>query len=102
MRRGREPTSRIGVGSASDRGDDASYAEDMQVAMYDAGGGYDYHHDGFGRYLTVLSYLNGVGGTYFPFGDDEDDRDGDDDDNDAAPSSRTVACGGRTDDGDDD
>ncbi len=51
--------------------DDSSYAEDMQVAIYVAGGGYDYHHDGYGRYLTVLSYLNGVGGTYFPFGNDD-------------------------------
>jgi len=47
---------------------DHSFAEDMQVAKYDAGGRFDYHHDGYGRYLTVLTYLNGVGGTYFPFG----------------------------------
>ena len=42
------------------------------MARYDAGGNFDYHHDGYGRYLTVLYYLNGVGGTYFPFGDDDD------------------------------
>ena len=41
--------------------------EDLQVAMYRPGGRFDYHHDGHGRFLTVLCYLNGVGGTYFPF-----------------------------------
>lgn len=48
---------------------DYCFAEDVQVAKYDAGGRFDHHHDGFSRYLTVLTYLNGVGGTYFPFGD---------------------------------
>jgi hypothetical protein len=42
-------------------------AEDVQVAKYDVGGMYNAHHDGYGRFLTVLTYLNGVGGTYFPF-----------------------------------
>ena len=46
---------------------DYAFAEDVQVAKYDAGGRFDYHHDGYGRYLTVLSYLRPVGGTYFPF-----------------------------------
>jgi 2OG-Fe(II) oxygenase superfamily len=41
-------------------------AEDMQIAKYDAGGSFHLHHDGFSRFLTVLTYLNGVGGTYFP------------------------------------
>ena len=45
----------------------------MQVAKYDKGGRFDYHHDGFSRYLTVLSYLNGVGGTYFPYGNMSDE-----------------------------
>jgi hypothetical protein len=45
------------------------FAEDLQVAKYDEQGMFDYHHDGYSRYLTVLTYLNGVGGTYFPFGD---------------------------------
>lgn len=49
-------------------GIDYAFAEDMQVAKYDAQGRFDYHHDGYGRYLTVIAYLNGVGGTYFPFG----------------------------------
>jgi hypothetical protein len=61
----------------NDRRDMIARAEDVQVARYDPGGGYDYHHDGYGRYLTVLSYLNGVGGTYFPYGDGDDDDDGD-------------------------
>jgi hypothetical protein len=43
------------------------WTEDLQVAMYRPGGRFDYHHDGHGRFLTVLCYLNGVGGTYFPF-----------------------------------
>lgn len=47
---------------------DYAFVEDMQVAKYDIGGRFDYHHDGYGRYLTVLSYVNGIGGTYFPFG----------------------------------
>jgi len=46
-------------------------AEDVQVAKYDVGGRFDNHHDGYGRYLTVLTYLNGVGGTYFPFGNND-------------------------------
>jgi len=50
--------------------------ERMQVAKYDKGGWFDYHHDGFSRYLTVITYLNSVGGTYFPFGDMGGSRDG--------------------------
>lgn len=46
---------------------DYIFAEDVQVAKYDTDGSFDYHHDGFSRYLTVLVYLNGIGGTYFPF-----------------------------------
>jgi hypothetical protein len=46
---------------------DYFFAEDLQIAKYDVGGGYDFHHDGYSRYLTVLMYLNGIGGTYFPF-----------------------------------
>ena len=40
--------------------------EDLQVAKYRPTGYFDLHHDGFNRFLTVLTYLNGVGGTYFP------------------------------------
>ena len=42
-------------------------AEDWQVAMYEPQGSFGFHHDDFGRFVTVLTYLNGVGGTYFPF-----------------------------------
>lgn len=41
-------------------------AEDIQIAKYDSQGSFDLHHDGFNRFLTVLTYLNGVGGTFFP------------------------------------
>lgn len=47
---------------------DHTFPEDMQIAKYDTNGSFDYHHDGYGRYLTVITYLNGIGGTYFPFG----------------------------------
>jgi hypothetical protein len=50
------------------------FAEDLQVAKYDEQGMFDYHHDGYSRYLTVLTYLNGVGGTYFPFGNMGDEE----------------------------
>ena len=41
--------------------------EDLQIAKYDAGGCFNEHHDGFGRFVTVLTYLNGIGGTFFPY-----------------------------------
>ncbi len=50
--------------------------EDLQVAKYDKDGRFDYHHDGYSRYLTVLSYLNGVGGTFFPFAGMTDELEG--------------------------
>ena len=41
--------------------------EPMQVVHYHREGGeYVNHHDGNGRILTVLYYLNGVGATWFP------------------------------------
>jgi hypothetical protein len=66
------------------------FAEDLQVAKYDTDGCFNFHHDGFSRYLSkivfvftismillpipyrdfctaVLIYINGIGGTYFPF-----------------------------------
>lgn len=45
---------------------DYFFAEDLQVAKYDTDGCFNFHHDGYSRYLTVLIYLNGVGGTWFP------------------------------------
>lgn len=41
--------------------------ENLQIARYTLGGKFDVHHDGFGRIVTVLTYLNGVAGTWFPF-----------------------------------
>ena len=41
--------------------------EPLQIANYELGGKFDIHHDGGGRVVTVLSYLNGVAGTWFPF-----------------------------------
>ena len=41
--------------------------ESLQVAKYDQEGKFDIHHDDYGRFATVLYYLNGVGGTYFPY-----------------------------------
>lgn len=42
-------------------------AEALQVVRYVIGGKYDVHHDGMNRFLTVLTYLNGVAGTWFPY-----------------------------------
>mmetsp|Transcript_5079 Transcript_5079/g.9647 ORF Transcript_5079/g.9647 Transcript_5079/m.9647 type:complete len:539 (-) Transcript_5079:102-1718(-) len=40
--------------------------EDLQVLRYGIGGEFVLHHDGEPRVLTVIYYLNGVGGTWFP------------------------------------
>jgi hypothetical protein len=40
--------------------------EDLQVLQYGIGGEFVLHHDGEPRVLTVIYYLNGVGGTWFP------------------------------------
>ena len=37
-------------------------AEAVQVVRYELGGNYSFHHDGFNRFLSVLSYLNGIAG----------------------------------------
>lgn len=45
--------------------------EPLQVVHYHGEGGeYVNHHDGNGRLLTVLYYLNGVGETWFPLAND--------------------------------
>lgn len=43
--------------------------EDLQVLEYGPGGEFVLHHDGESRILTVLYYLNGIGGTWFPLAD---------------------------------
>jgi 2OG-Fe(II) oxygenase superfamily. len=40
--------------------------EDLQVLRYGIGGEFVLHHDGEPRVVTVIYYLNGVGGTWFP------------------------------------
>ena len=40
--------------------------EDLQVLNYGVGGEFVLHHDGEPRVLTVIYYINGVGGTWFP------------------------------------
>lgn len=46
--------------------------EDLQVLRYDPGGEYVFHHDGNGRILTVLYYLNDEGETFFPLAQVDD------------------------------
>jgi hypothetical protein len=46
-----------------------SSVEDLQVVHYQSGGQFVLHHDGQPRVLTILYYLNGVAGTWFPLAD---------------------------------
>jgi len=56
------------------RNNRAMDVEPMQVIRYeDDGGRFVFHHDGCNRVLTVLYYLNGVAGTWFPLADSEDE-----------------------------
>ena len=51
--------------------------EPLQVVHYHREGGeYVNHHDGNGRLLTVLYYLNGVGATWFPLATTSSEDDG--------------------------
>ena len=47
--------------------DDMVEPENLQIANYEVGGRFDVHHDGWDRFVTILTYLNGVAGTWFPF-----------------------------------
>lgn len=47
--------------------DNCTISEDLQVLRYEPNGKYELHHDGLGRVVTCLTYLNGVAGTWFPF-----------------------------------
>ena len=49
-------------------------AEAVQVVRYLVDGKYEMHHDGYSRFLTVLCYLNGVAGTWFPYAIVEEDE----------------------------
>lgn len=35
---------------------DYFFAEDLQVAKYDTGGCFNFHHDGFSRYLSKIMH----------------------------------------------
>lgn len=48
--------------------------EDLQVLKYEEGGEFVLHHDGEPRVLTVIYYVNGVGGTWFPLARTSDDE----------------------------
>ena len=37
-------------------------AEALQIVRYLVGGKYDMHHDGYNRFVTMLTYLNGIAG----------------------------------------
>ena len=50
--------------------------EDLQVLRYDIGGEFVLHHDGEPRMLTVIYYINGVGGTWFPLACTSNDDNG--------------------------
>lgn len=49
--------------------------EDLQVLKYTTGGEFVLHHDGEPRILTVIYYLNGVAGTWFPLAQTKNERD---------------------------
>eukprot|EP00573_Skeletonema_grethae_P003201 CAMPEP_0201686952 /NCGR_PEP_ID=MMETSP0578-20130828/1204_1 /ASSEMBLY_ACC=CAM_ASM_000663 /TAXON_ID=267565 /ORGANISM="Skeletonema grethea, Strain CCMP 1804" /LENGTH=311 /DNA_ID=CAMNT_0048171061 /DNA_START=131 /DNA_END=1066 /DNA_ORIENTATION=+ len=46
--------------------------ENMQILKYGVGGEFVHHQDGEARVLTVIYYINGVGGTWFPLADRND------------------------------
>jgi len=48
--------------------------EDLQVLKYGAGGEFVHHHDGEPRILTVIYYINGIGGTWFPLAHTNDNE----------------------------
>lgn len=52
--------------------------EDLQVLKYDIDGEFVLHHDGEPRVLTVIYYLNGVAGTWFPLTRTGEDSQNDD------------------------
>lgn len=49
--------------------------EDLQVLKYGTGGEFVHHHDGLPRILTVIYYINGVAGTWFPMAHTSEDTD---------------------------
>jgi hypothetical protein len=55
-----------------------SGVEDMQVLEYQKDGAFVLHHDGEPRVLTIIYYLNGVAGTWFPLARATEEEDYDD------------------------
>jgi len=47
--------------------------EDLQILKYGAGGEFVLHHDGEPRIMTIIYYVNGIGGTWFPLARTSDD-----------------------------
>mmetsp|Transcript_31521 Transcript_31521/g.48363 ORF Transcript_31521/g.48363 Transcript_31521/m.48363 type:complete len:363 (-) Transcript_31521:948-2036(-) len=56
---------------------DGAGVEDLQVLKYEQAGEFVLHHDGQGRSLTVIYYINGVGGTWFPLAHTSENSDDD-------------------------
>ena len=50
--------------------------QDLQVLEYKSGGEFVMHVDGEPKILTVIYYINGVGGTWFPLARTEEDTSG--------------------------
>ena len=50
--------------------------QDLQVLEYKSGGEFVMHVDGEPKILTVIYYINGVGGTWFPLAQTEEDTSG--------------------------
>ena len=46
--------------------DDMFVTEELQIVKYNPNGEFKLHHDEGGRIVTVLYYLNGIAGTWFP------------------------------------
>jgi hypothetical protein len=64
--------------SKSVRSNPSRWVEDLQVLKYGIGGEYVLHHDGEPRIATVIYYINGVGGTWFPLARTSNDPNDDD------------------------
>lgn len=64
--------------SSGVRSNPSASVEDLQVLRYGVGGEFVLHHDGDPRILTVVYYLNGVGGTWFPLARTSDAVEGED------------------------
>ena len=67
-------------------GEKLFHEENLQIVKYDVDGKFDVHHDGLSRFLTVLTYLNGVAGTWFPYAIVEKKGAVDNDDEDEPPN----------------